>query len=424
MSVKDSKGRKLQPKESQLADGRYRYRWTDASGKRQTVYAWKLVPTDRTPSGKKEDLSLREKIRQIERDIADGIDSSRGEYTVNQLIQLYFSTLNSITNTTRDQYISSWTRYVKDSFLGSKKISKVRKSDILRFYNELVQERGLKLSTLGTVQVFLHPAFQLAVDDSLIRVNPCAGSLKALRGSSNAVESVPYVLTLTQQVALLDFLRKRSDLYLQYVLCSFLLGTGCRIGEALGITWNDIDFENGLVSVSRQLQYRRNGEIDYHFFISQTKTHQVRAIPLQEDLKQLLRDHKLFWDKLSGKKVEIDGYSDFIFLDKNLSPLKTRDMPYFMNHIRDLYTKEQNRCVQLGYIDSYVSIERLTPHMLRHTYCTRMSELGLNIKTLQYIMGHATIDVTMQIYNHVDNTRTLGDVRNLPSVLNGKDFQR
>ena len=66
--TKDLKGRNLNPNEDQLKDGRYRYRYTDKSGNRKAVYAWKLVKTDKTPQGKREDLSLREKEKQIEKD--------------------------------------------------------------------------------------------------------------------------------------------------------------------------------------------------------------------------------------------------------------------------------------------------------------------------------------------------------------------
>ena len=71
---RDSKGRLLKSGESQRSDGRYAYKYTDTFGKPQFVYSWKLVPTDKIPAGKRPDLSLREKVKQIQQDIADGID--------------------------------------------------------------------------------------------------------------------------------------------------------------------------------------------------------------------------------------------------------------------------------------------------------------------------------------------------------------
>lgn len=82
---KDNKGRNLRLGESQRKDGRYVYKYTDIYGKPQFIYAWKLVPTDKTPAGKREDLSLREKEKQIKKDLDDGINTIGGKMTVCQL---------------------------------------------------------------------------------------------------------------------------------------------------------------------------------------------------------------------------------------------------------------------------------------------------------------------------------------------------
>ena len=86
---KDSKGRNLKPGEDELSNGRYRYRYTDKYGKRQAIYSWKLTPTDKTPTGKVEDICLREKIRLLSKDIDDGIKTYDGKLTVFELINRY-----------------------------------------------------------------------------------------------------------------------------------------------------------------------------------------------------------------------------------------------------------------------------------------------------------------------------------------------
>ncbi len=82
---KDSKNRNLRNGESQRKDGRYVYKYTDIYGKPQFIYSWKLVPTDKTPAGKRDDISLREKEAQIKKDLNDGIDTAGGKMTVCQL---------------------------------------------------------------------------------------------------------------------------------------------------------------------------------------------------------------------------------------------------------------------------------------------------------------------------------------------------
>lgn len=82
---RNSKGRILRTGESQRKGGRYAYKYTDAYGKPQFVYAWKLVATDKTPAGKRDDISLREKVKEIQRNLDDGIDTIGKKMTVCQL---------------------------------------------------------------------------------------------------------------------------------------------------------------------------------------------------------------------------------------------------------------------------------------------------------------------------------------------------
>ena len=71
---RDNKNRILRTGESQRKDGRYAYKYIDTFGKPQFVYSWKLVPTDKTPAGKRDDIALREKEKEIQKDLDDGID--------------------------------------------------------------------------------------------------------------------------------------------------------------------------------------------------------------------------------------------------------------------------------------------------------------------------------------------------------------
>ena len=128
---KDSKGRNLRQNENQMKDGRYRYRYTDRDGNRKAIYAWKLVKTDKTPNGKKEDICLREKELQLQKDLSDGIDVYAGETTtVYELIMKYIDTKTMIVPTTRTNYINITNKNIKPNRLGKMKIVNVRKSDV------------------------------------------------------------------------------------------------------------------------------------------------------------------------------------------------------------------------------------------------------------------------------------------------------
>ena len=89
---RDNKGRKLFNGESQRKDGKYEYKYQDARGKRKTVYSWKLTPSDRVPAGKRNDISLREKEKQIQKDLNSNIIPDGGDYTVLDLVEKYIRT--------------------------------------------------------------------------------------------------------------------------------------------------------------------------------------------------------------------------------------------------------------------------------------------------------------------------------------------
>lgn len=147
----DNKRRILKDGESQLPDGRYRYRYFDMDGCRQVVYSWKLVERDRMPPGKKDDLSLREKERQIERDMEDSIKTGRdAKITLNQMFETYMTGKISLKQSTRTNYIYMYTHYVQDGF-GKKMLKDIRYSDVKAFYNSLIVEKGFKANSMEII---------------------------------------------------------------------------------------------------------------------------------------------------------------------------------------------------------------------------------------------------------------------------------
>lgn len=411
---KDTKGRNLKPNEGQLQDGRYRYRYIDKYGKRQAVYAWKLVPTDKTPIGKKEDISLREKIREIERDLLDGIDTYTSHSSVNDLIEMYLNLKIKLAVTTKNNYIHIWEKNIKDSFLGIMRICDVKKSDIQRYYAELYQEKKFAVGTIQLYQNLLYPAFQMAVDDSIIRLNPCRNCMKDyVQGS---MSSTKYPLTRAEQSTLLSFVKGNNFYSNSYTLIAFMLGTGCRISEALGITWDDINLEEKYINVDHQIIYKKKGE-SIAYFSAPTKTKKPRKIPIKDDLIAILKKHKsdtYFISKSSG--FEVDGYKNFVFTNRE-GKLKTPNTIVRTFHgIRDMYNKEEELDAAEEFRDP-VLLPSFTPHTLRHTFCTRMAENGMDVKVLQEIMGHANISVTMQVYNHATFERTQKAVDETESAL-------
>ncbi len=411
---KDTKGRNLKQNEDQLKDGRYRYRYTDKSGNRRNVYSWKLVPTDKIPLGKREDISLREKIKNIEKDLDEGINIYGANVTVNQLIERYLDTKSKIVNATKGNYLHMLDKNIRNSKLGKMRIGDVRKSDIQKYYSYLYRDRSFTVNTIQLYQNLLYPSFQLAVDDLLIRINPCKGCMKEyVRGS---MSSTKYPLNKEQQDALLKFTKENTYYSHLYTMISLMLGSGMRISETLGITWRDIDFENKVISVNHQLIYKKKDGKCVHY-ISLPKNKDTRKIPLQDNVARILKQYMqetYFISKSSG--IVMDGHKEFLFLNREGNLVTPNTIVRAFHGIRDAYNNEET--------ENAISENRepkllpdFSPHTLRHTFCTRMAENGLDMKVLQEIMGHKNISVTMQVYNHVDEERAKNAVQELPQVI-------
>ena len=160
---KDKKGRVLQKGESQRKNGSYVYQYKDNYGTRKSVYANNLS-------------DLRKKEKQIVRDLEDNINTLGAEITLNAQFDKYITLKTQLSNSTRQNYIDLWNGNLRNNVLGNKRLCDIKKSDILRFYNSL-SERGLKYSTIKAFHCMISPSFELAVDDDIIRKNPCKGCL-------------------------------------------------------------------------------------------------------------------------------------------------------------------------------------------------------------------------------------------------------
>ena len=179
----------------------------------------------------------------------------------------------------------------------------------------------------------------------------------------------------------------------------FLVDSMCRISEFSGITWNDIDMKEKMITIDHQLQYKKYlNEEHSSFHIAETKGKEVRFIPMTQRLYNVLKDMRTYYF-ITRKDFEIDGVKDFIFFSASGS----------------LIHADQFRGELLRLLDSYNKIAKnkidyLTPHMLRHTGCTRNAENGMDLKVLQYLMGHKSSKVTNEVYNHVTQERLKQEV--------------
>ena len=136
-----------------------------------------------------------------------------------------------------------------------KKLVDVKYSDVLQFYLYLVNEKDIALGTLDTVNNVIHPVFQLAVRDDIIRKNPSDGVMKEISRKAGKNRGIRHALTIDQQRTFMNCMANHPVYYHWWPMFTILLGTGCRIDEALGLRWEDLDFENRVISINHAIVY-------------------------------------------------------------------------------------------------------------------------------------------------------------------------
>lgn len=379
---RDHKGRKLLNGESQRKDGKYEYKYQDARGRRKTVYSWKLTPADRVPAGKRDDISLREKIKQIQKELNSNITPDGGDFTVLELVEKYISQKTGVRHNTRSNY-NFVVNVIKKEAFGQKRIDKIKVSDAKEWLIKMQQVDGRGYSSIHTIRGVVRPAFQMAVDDDLLVKNPFEFQLNTVVVNDSVTREA---ITRQQERDFLKFVKNDKHFCKYYDGIYILFKTGLRISEFVGLTKKNLDFENNRIVVDHQLQRTR----DMKYVIEDTKTESgERMVPMTPEVKEAFQ--RILANR-KNPKVEpmVDGYSGFLFLDKNGRPMVALHWEKYFQHIREKYNKIYK-----------VQMPKVTPHVCRHTFCSNMAKSGMNPKTLQYIMGHSEIGVTLNTYTHL-----------------------
>ncbi len=413
---RDSKGRVLHDGESQRPDGRYMYRYTNNFGKRCTIYSWRLVSTDQIKEGQKDSPALRDQEKQIRKDIDDGIktEDARG-VTVDDLYIRFMDTRRDLRNGTREIYRSSYNRYIKPT-MGHIAVANIKSSTIKKAYQAMLSEMGVSASTVFLTHCLVNQLFKCAVDDALIRSNPALNACSSLKKTVGKTITTKEPLTLEQQTAFVNYIYRPHAHCKLANLFSVLLGTGMRIGEALGLRWCDCDFDEGVIHINHTLSYHMGNDGRYVPQINPPKSKSgTRDIPMFDDVKvALLREREVVHK--GGKYASIDGYTGFVFLN---SAGNVHNYSRVYRSLKDIvasYNKKERKETQRdGRTPCY--LPKISPHIFRHTFCTRMCENNINIKVLQDIMGHEDIKMTLGVYAKATEDKKKEELRSLNGCI-------
>ena len=301
--------------------------------------------------------------------------------TVMELVLRYLSLKKEVKPNTLTNY-NFVVNALKKELFSKKQIGKVKMSDAKLWLIKMKSD-GRGYSSIQSIRGVVRPAFQMAVDDEILFRNPFNFEMKNVLISDSVRREA---ISKKDMRIFLQFL-KDDNYYKRYYEAVFILfHTGLRISEFCGLTLNDIDFENRTINVDKQLQRDLHGKR----YITSTKTKAgARLLPMTEEVYQCFLE---LLRKRTSPKVEkiIDGYANFLYYDLNGEPVVAMHWEHRFKSAVTKYNK----------IYRY-QLPKITPHVCRHTYCTNMALSGLSAKTLQYLMGHSDIGVTLNVYTHI-----------------------
>lgn len=400
----DNRHVRLKTGESQLENGSYVFRWTDKIGKRRAAYAPTLD-------------QLREKEEQILVDQHDGIRADKKSMTVNDLFDLWKDLKRGLKDSTYQNYVYMYDLFVRPTF-GKNRLSTVKKSDVRKFYNRLVDDKILKIATVDIIHNVLHQTFQVAVDDGFIRQNPTDNMMRELKLAHGNDGEKRQALTIPQQKLFIDFMLRTPRYRHWYPIFFIMMNTGMRVGEITGLRWRDIDLEKGTISVNHTLvYYNHRDEKGCYFSINTPKTKAgTRIIPMTEEVKKAFLMEKEYQKEAGIESVgRVEGYDDFIFVNQYGNVQHQGTLNKALQRImRDCNGEVLDNALE-G--ETPVLLPHFSCHILRHTFATRLCESGINLKFVQSILGHVDISTTMNIYVSVTAETQLKEINAFEDYL-------
>ena len=377
---KDSKGRALKNGESQRKDGRYLYKYTDSLGKIRSIYSWKLVSSDRLPKGKRNCRSLREQEHEIQQLLLTENKIGKIKLTLCQLYEkqnLYRSNVKKSTKKQRKQLMM----ILENDPIGHAYIDTIKLSDAKEWAIRM-KEKGYSYQTINNHKRTLKATFYIAIEEEYVRTNPFDFLLSSIMSDDTKKKQA---LTETQINDFLVFVKEDTTYCKYYDEIIILLNTGIRISELCGLTEYMINLEERIIHIQHQLL--RDSVLGYYIESPKSKS-SIRDIPMSESVYTAF----LHVMKRTRKEnsIVIDNHTNFLFLNQKGFPMTNNLYATIFSNMSKKFNKVHPEYYFL----------KITPHILRHTFCTRLANKNMNPKNLQYIMGHSNINITLNLYAH------------------------
>lgn len=311
---------------------------------------------------------------------------------------------------TYNHFQSYYRIYIK-STLGNKKLKDVQNKHIQMLYNKLA-DKGIATNTIKKVHNIMHNLFKTATADKIIFNNPADNiMIPKIKPKKRRA------LTKQEQAKFLEFVNNSVTWHRYYCLFYCLFFTGMRIGEALALRWDDIDYNSSIISVNKTLEYLQDQETKKcHYVQMEPKTETSnRQIPMVDELSQLFKEHYKDQVRYKNESPEwhpLDDFNNMVFVSYKGTPIPSCTVNRVITSIvKDINKKE--KAVAVEEKRDYEEFKNFTPHECRHTFATNCIESGIPLKVLQEYLGHATLSMTSDLYSHVQADFKMDEIKKL-----------
>lgn len=367
---------------SQRKDGRYQARYT-LNGKRITIYG-------------KTQKEVGRKLRDAKYEIDHGIYAKPDRITVDAWYQTWIKEYRE--NIVRESTLISYKHYYRHigDMIGKMKVQAVYPEHIQRILNKMKSE-GYSAGYIGKVRALLNLIFKQALLSGIVVVNPVERTI--LPKNENTENIHKRALTEQEQRRFLEYAEKEMPFYADIFYLGF--STGMRIGEITALEWSDIDFKNMEIHINGTM-INIAGEKLHKGPAKTAKSR--RTVPMLPEISRRVKRHKIEQAKLRmklGDKWEpVEDLENLVFTSPFGKPLWRAYVSKIIRTVIDRMNREEEETAGKEHRKPD-RMDYFCPHAMRHTFATRALERGIPPKVVQSYLGHATIDVTMNIYTHV-----------------------
>lgn len=384
---KDLKGKELGKGIRQLRNGRFEARYVDRFGKRRSLYGDNLV-------------EVRHHLKVAQAEDALKLNGAK-KVLLDDWYQTWMNTykLPVIRKNTKRHYETIYLKHISP-YIGRMYLSELKQIHIKDLVNRL-NKQGYQWETQNKVKIMLIDMLDRAIENDLILKNPARGVRIPKRNPQ-----IPFALTVEQQE---EFFRCSMGTFYDNLFRT-MVSSGLRAGEICALEESDLDFNGKVIHVSKTLLYQKlDGDAKKEFHIENPKTaSSKRDVPMNDYCEQALRRQLILKKIVSNRNIKQTNFPGLLFVTKYNTPIN----PVVLNDAIARIINEVN--LQK---DESEQLPKFSSHAFRHTFATRCFESGIKPKVISKYLGHATVQMTMDLYVHADEQCQALEMQKLKGFL-------